>query len=221
MLRPAYIIILVSLLSLLAGDITNAILSANQAGYVNGTISIGNVFFFLPLFSALFIQGRNYKRFMNLGANRSDFLNGSLLGYVLLAAAVSAVNLLFYYTYDHLAVTNFGFFMSVNLMEVFGWAGNGPAVAFLQQFAFLFFIAAAAHTFADLQGNKIGVIADIALIAIICVFTPIEPLRNVEAFFFKLIIFEPNALLQIIACLGLGAGIYLLNKPILRRKPMI
>lgn len=220
-IAPAYLITLAALLAMLTAMIINVAQASGGRDVSNQIlISLGNTLYLLPVFAAIFIQGKNFRRFINLGAISADFLKGSLLCYVILAVIVSGINLVLYYTADRALVEAFGFLTAINFVEVFGWATNGLAVAFVQQFAFLMFIALFFHTFVLVQGSKIGLFVDIAIVAVICVFTPIEPLRNVEAGFFKLIIFEPNALLQIIICIGLGAVLYLLNKLILQKKPI-
>ena len=100
---------------------------------------------------------------------------------------------------------------------VLGWMGNGPVVAFIQQFAFLLLLAAVIHTLTAAQDKWYGWAADILIIAVIAVFTPIAPLRASLAWFFNLIIFQ-SAYIQIPACLVLAAAVYSLNKPILARK---
>ncbi|MDR1566274.1 MAG: ATP-binding cassette domain-containing protein [Treponema sp.] len=66
--------------------------------------------------------------------------------------------------------------------------------------------------------NIFGWAADGLIVAVIAVFTPIEPLRRAEAAFFHTILFQPNAFLQIVSCLALAVIIYLLNKPVLNHK---
>jgi hypothetical protein len=101
---------------------------------------------------------------------------------------------------------------------VLGWGAHGFIVFFLQQFAFLFLSAVFAHTLTAMQGKWYGWALDIALSAVICVFPPIAPLREALADYFHLILINSNALLQIAACLAIGAALYLLNRPVLARK---
>jgi hypothetical protein len=182
------------------------------------SVSWGNTLYGLVALCAIIIPARNYKRITNLGGRRADFIKGSFLYYLILAAVVSFTNIIIYYTYDRFMVEYLRFGESLNLVDAFGWSANGPFAAFLQQFAFLFGLACFLHVFTTMQGTKLGLVFDIAILTIICVFTPIEPLRLVEIWFFNLTIFQPNAGLQILACLVFGCAFYLLGKPILARK---
>jgi hypothetical protein len=100
----------------------------------------------------------------------------------------------------------------------FGWHNNGVIVAFLRQFAFLFLLATFVHTLTAIQDKLYGWVTDVLIVAIISVFTTIAPLRASLVWFLNLIIFHPNAFLQIAACLILATAIYSLNKLILARK---
>ena len=189
----------------------------------NSEISVGCFLWLLPVMAAIFIPAENFRRIVNLGGKRRNFFWGSLMTYAILACVVSLVNVLFNYAFDRLmeASGNFdpGFLGGVaNLIEVFGWTRHGAVVAFLRQFAFLFLFSVFVHTLTAAQGKWYGWAADVLIVAIISVFTPIKPLRDAEAWFFNLILFHPNALLQITACMFLAAGIYSLNRPIFSRK---
>ena len=189
----------------------------------NMEISVGCYLWLLPVMAAIFIPAKNFRRIVNLGGKRGNFFWGSLVTYAILACIVSLSNVVCNYGFDLLieASPNFDreyFGGVINLIEVFGWTRNGPVVAFIQQFAFLFLFSVFVHTLTAAQDKWYGWAADILIVAIISVFTPIKPLRDAEAWFFNLILFHPNAFLQITACLLLAAGIYLLNKPVLARK---
>jgi hypothetical protein len=106
----------------------------------------------------------------------------------------------------------------LDIMHVFGWINNGIVVAFFQQFAFLLLFAAFVHTLTAMQDKWYGWVADVLIIVIISVFTPIAPLRASLAWFFNLIIFHSNAFLQIAACLILAFVIYSFNRFIFARK---
>jgi hypothetical protein len=189
----------------------------------NSEISIGCYLWLLPVMAAIFIPAKNFPRIINLGGKRDNFFWGSLMTYAILACVISLVNVLFNYAIDPLIEMSGNFDASflggiANLIEVYGWTRYGPVVAFLQQFAFLFLFSVFVHTLTAAQGKWYGWAADVLIVAIIAVFTPIKPLRDAEAWFFNLILFHPNALLQIAACMILSTGIYMLNKPIFSRK---
>ena len=189
----------------------------------NVEISLGCYLWLLPAMAAIFIPAKNFRRTINLGGKRGNFFWGSLATYAILAAVVSLANVLIHYAFDSVLEAT-GYYDTetmggvVNMVEVFGWISNGALAAFFQQFAFLFLFAAFTHTLTAAQDKWYGWAADVAIVSIISVFTPITPLRAALAWFFNLIIFHQNALLQIVACIVLAAAIYALNKPILARK---
>ena len=182
-----------------------------------GMDSAGNMLWLLPLLAGIFIPAKNFRRIINLGGKRGSFFWGSLAAHAALAFMVSLASLALFYTFDR-AVESAGFFDVWNFIEVLGWAQRGPIVAFLQQFAFLFLLATFAHTLTAMQGKWYGWATNIALVAIVSVFTPIAPLRAGLAWFFDLILTHRLPFLQILACIALGLGVYALSKPILARK---
>ena len=183
----------------------------------NTTVAIGNYLFLIVIFGAVFIPSLNFRRMMNLGGKRANFFTGCAVTYLIMTAAVSLAGIIIYYTYDRFVTLAYYSGGSLNVLDVFGWMGNGPVVAFFQQFAFLALFASVAHTLTAAQDKWYGWAADVIIVAIISVFTPIAPLRRALVAFFYLIIFSP-ALLQIVSCLVLAAAVYMLNKLILARR---
>ncbi|MDR1837508.1 MAG: hypothetical protein LBQ89_07610 [Treponema sp.] len=217
-IKVPYLVTGITALLMLAQTIVDMLIINN-----NSEISVGCYLWLLPVMAAIFIPAENFRRIVNLGGKRKNFFWGSLMTYAILACIVSLANVLFNYIFDPLIEASGNFealFLGgiANLIEVFGWPRYGPIVAFLQQFAFLFLFSVFIHTLTAAQDKWYGWTADVLIVAIIAVFTPIKPLRDAEAWFFNLILFHPNALLQIAACMFLAAGIYALNKPIFARK---
>lgn len=197
-------------------------------------ISSGNYLWLLIIMAAIFIPTKNFRRIVNLGGKRDGFFWGSLSCYATLAVAVTIANTFLYYTYERLQIST-GYFtgyevflknpalmdnhyISVNLIEVFGWLGNGGVIAFFQQFAFLFLLASVIHTLTAMQDKWYGWVTDAIIAAILGVFIPIAPLRVWLVGFFNLIIFNSNAFMQIAACILLAIAVYALSKPIFARK---
>lgn len=219
-IKAPYVITGVVFLLMLAQDVIKTIIAMTAGMDMSDdiTISIGNMLWLLIPLAAIFIATKNFYRIMNLGGKRKNYFWGSFITYVILAGAVSFANTLIYYTYDRIII-NMGYYGGVeNLLEVFGWYAHGPIIAFLQQFAFLLLFAVFTHTLTAMQDKWYGWVTDIVIIAIISVFTPIAPLRAMEVKFFNLIIFQPNAFLQMIACLLLAALIYAISLPVFNRK---
>lgn len=190
----------------------------------NGSdISLFNTAWLLVPVSAIIIPTSNFRRIINLGGRRNDFLWGSVWTYAVLAGLVSLVVALTQFTIEpimerHLSGGPEFFGGIVNLTEVFGWVERGFAMAFLQQFAFLFFGAAFVHTLTALHHKWYGLAADVLIVAVISVFTPITPLRAALAWFFNLVLFHQYAFVQIGACLVLAMGLFMINKMILARQ---
>ena len=220
-IKLAYVITGITMSCIIIQDVVMFLLDyfgvfSGNAG--NTTVGLGNYLFLLILLGAIFIPSLNFRKIMNLGGKRADFFMGCAITYAIVAAAVSLACVLLYLTYDRFTTLIYYDGGSLNLLSVFGWASNGLIVAFFQQFSFLFLLAMFTHTLVAIQDKWYGWVADIMIVAIISVFTPIAPLRAALAWFFNLIIFHRFAWLQIISCLLLAAAIYMLNKPVLARK---
>lgn len=197
-------------------------------------ISSGSYLWLLIIMAAIFIPTRNFRRIVNLGGKRDGFYWGSLMSYATLAGVVTIANTFLYYTYERFLLSTgyyAGFdaflqnnalidnhYISVNIVEVFGWLKNGAAIAFVQQFAFLFLLASVVHTLTAMQDKWYGWLTDAIIAAILGVFIPIAPLRVWLIDFFNLIIFNSNAFIQIAACILLALVVYGLSKPIIARK---
>ena len=220
-IKPSYLITAIVMGVILLQDIVMFILDAagvfsNSEG--NITTSFGNYSFILLIYSAIFIPLRNFRKMMNLGAKRADFLKGCFVTYAVMAAAISVLCIILYHTYDKFAISVFYRGGTMDILYWFGWIDNGAIIAFFQQFAFLFMLATFLHTLVSAQDKWYGWAADILIVAVISVFTPIASLRVALVWFFNLIIFNSSALLQIVACLILACAVYSLNKLILARK---
>lgn len=218
-MKVPYVIITVVFFAMLVQDIIKVIIA-----YTGGTmmeqflISIGNYLWLLIPISAIHITTKNFRKLINLGCKRNIFFMGSLATYLILAGVISLVNTLIFYTYDRI-LSGSGYFYGIfNCVEIFGWSANGPLLAFIQQFAFLFLVAAFIHTLVLMQDNWVGWVVDLLIVAILSIFIPIVSLRMVLVSFFNLIIFNSNALLQIISCLALAVLVYFLSLPVLSRK---
>jgi hypothetical protein len=183
----------------------------------NVTVSLGNYLYLLVILGAIFIPSRNFRKMMNLGSKRNDFFKGCMVNYMIMAAVISLANIIVFYTYGRMVSMFYGGGI-LDIMHAFGWNKNGIIVAFFRQFAFLLLFATFVHTLTAMQDKWYGWAADVLIIAIISVFTPIAPLRASLVWFFRLIIFHPNAFLQIAACLILAFAIYSCNRLIFARK---
>lgn len=197
-------------------------------------ISSADYLWLLIIMAAIYIPTKNFRRIINLGGKRDGFFWGSLACYATLAAAVTITTTFLYNTYERLLIGTgyfIGFetflqnpalmdnhYVSVSLIEVFGWLGNGAVIAFFQQFAFLFLLATVVHTFTAMQDKWYGWVTDAIIAAILGIFIPIAPLRVWLLGFFNLIIFNSNAFVQIAACILLAIAVYSLSKPIFARK---
>jgi len=186
----------------------------------NQGVSTGWAVWGLPVAAGIIISSVNFRRIMSLGGNRQDYFKGTFMTYVILCAIASLLGLIIYYIVD-IPFAAKGFYGGViSVPEVFGWNTYGPAVFFLQQYAFLLLTAFFTHTFCALQGKWYGWVVSAVFIAGIPVFSAIEPLRNILAGYFYLILFHPLPLVQIVCCLAIGFAFYMLSKPVYARKPI-
>ncbi|MCL2527561.1 MAG: hypothetical protein FWE42_04000 [Defluviitaleaceae bacterium] len=208
--------------ALFISNLISFLVMSGAAGH-GSDISPINALWLLPVMAGIALPAYNFRRIINLGGKREDFFWGCLVTYVILAAVVSLIVTISNFTIEPLLERHEYYDPSflggiVNLTEVFGWANNGFIAGFFQQFALLFLFSVFVHVFTAAQGKWYGWVAAVGVIAIISVFTPIAPLRRSLVWFFNLILFHDNALVQILACLVIGAGVYLISRPVLARK---
>ena len=179
-------------------------------------LSNGNYTWLLAVFAPFFFVFYDFSRLMHLGTSKRDYFLGSLISYGLLAFGISLLNTLIHLVIDpaYQAQT------VINMMDVCRWTENGIVAAGLQQMCFLFLVMVFLHVLLSMQPHWYGWLTDAVLAAIICVFTPIAPLRAVLGEFFSLIMFNPNAVLHIGICLLLSAALSFAGLAVLRRKTL-
>ncbi|MCL2111060.1 MAG: hypothetical protein FWH32_02170 [Clostridiales bacterium] len=193
---------------------------ALQGEYMGGNIgvSIGWALWCLPVAAAIAIPARHFRRIASLGGKRDSFNKGSLLTYVILAAAASLVGTIVYYI-EGAYVSASALYAGVYTVPVsFGWYLHGPIGIFFQQFAFLFLTALFIHAFVAMQGKWYGWAMTVGLIAVVSVFLPIATLRELVVGYFYIIIYNPITILQIAACIAIGLLFYALSKVVFARK---
>ena len=186
----------------------------------NENIGVGWAAWALPVAAAIIIPSRHFRRIVSLGGKRNNFFTGSLITYVILSAAASLIGTVIYFIESRYIAGSVIIEKIIGVPDAFGWSGHAIAVIFLQQFAFLFLTCAFVHAFVSAQGKWYGWASFVAALVVLCVFLPIEPLRNIVIAYAFIILYNPNVLLQIAACLAIGLGFYWLNKPIYARKTL-
>ena len=179
-------------------------------------LSNGNYTWLLAVFAPFFFVFYDFSKLMYLGASKRDYFLGCLISYGLLAFGISLLNTLIHLVIDpaYQAQT------VINMMDVCHWTENGIILAGLQQMFFLLLVMVFLHVLLSMQAHWYGWLTDAILAAIICVFTPIAPLRAVLGRFFSLIMFNSNAILHIGICLLLSAALSLAGIAVLKRKTL-
>ncbi|HJB36776.1 MAG TPA: hypothetical protein H9942_01750 [Candidatus Acutalibacter ornithocaccae] len=190
------------------------VVCATSSGEV--VLSNGNYTWLLAALTPFFFVLYDFSKLTHLGASKGDYYTGCLLSYVLLAFGISLVNTFIHLVIDPLYPAR----RVINLMDVCGWMENGMAVAALQQMCFLLLVMVFLHVLLSMQAHWYGWVVDALLVAVICVFTPIAPLRGVLAGFFGIVMLNGNAALHIATCLLLSAGLSLGGVAILKRKTL-
>lgn len=199
--------------------ITGIVLALGAVNYIlslaipgssgNTTVALGNYLFLLPLLMAIYIPAKNFTKLMHLGGKRIDFFKGAILTYLPSTVFAALVSLAIHYTIDPIILKRIaGVF---DLYEIFGFLQHNVIVAFIQMTAFLLMFSCVLHTLTLIQGKWYGWVIDVVIVAIISVFTPIAHLRAALVWFFRLIIFNDSAIIQIGACAVLGAAAYCIS----------
>lgn len=179
-------------------------------------LSNGNYTWLLAILSPFFFVFYDFSKLMHLGANKKDYFIGCLISYGLLAFCISLINTIIHLLIDPVYSAQ----TVINMMDVCKWTENGIMVAGLQQMFFLFLIMVFLHVLLSMQTHWYGWLVDVLLVAIICIFTPIAPLRTILSGFFQLIMFNSNAFLHICICLLLSVLLSFSGLMVLKRKTL-
>ena len=190
------------------------VLCATSSGEV--VLSNGNYTWLLAVLTPFFFVFYDFTKLMHLGASKKDYYLGCLISYGFLAFCISLVNTLVHLLIDPVYPAQ----TVINLMDVCQWTANGIVVAGLQQMFFLLLVMIFLHVLLSMQTHWYGWLTDAILVAIICVFPPIAPLRAVLAGFFQIIMINRNAILHIGVCLFLSAALSLGGLAVLKRKTL-
>lgn len=190
------------------------VLCATSSGDV--VLSNGNYTWLLALLTPFFFVFYDFTKLMHLGASKKDFFLGCLISYGFLAFCISLVNTIIHLLIDPIYPAQ----TVINMMDVCQWMENGIIVAALQQMFFLLLVMVFLHVLLSMQPHWYGWLIDAVFVAIICIFTPIAPLRAVLAGFFQIIMLNSNAVLHIGICLLLSAALSLGGLAVLKRKTL-
>lgn len=190
------------------------VLCATSSGEV--VLSNGNYTWLLAVLTPFFFVFYDFKKLMHLGASKKDYYAGCLISYGFLAFCVSLVNTLIHLLIDPLYPAK----TVINLMDVCKWTENGIVAAGFQQMCFLLLVMVFLHVLLSMQAHWYGWLTDAVLAAIICIFTPIAPLREILSGFFQIIMLNGNAILHTGVCLLLSAALSLVGLVVLKRKTL-
>ena len=190
------------------------VLCATSSGDV--ALSNGNYTWLLAALTPFFFVFYDFTKLMHLGASKKDYFFACLISYGFLAFCISLVNTVIHILIDPLYSAR----TVINMMDVCKWTENGIFVAGLQQMFFLLLVMVFLHVLLSMQPHWYGWLTDAVLAAIICIFTPIAPLRAILSGFFRIIMFNGNAVLHIGICLLLSAALSFLGLVVLKRKTL-
>lgn len=190
------------------------VLCATSSGDV--VLSNGNYTWLLAVLTPFFFVFYDFKKFMHLGASKKDYYFGCLISYGVLAFCISLANTVIHLLIDPIYPAQ----TVINMMDVCKWTENGIIAAGLQQLFFLLLIMVFLHVLLSMQAHWYGWLTDAVFVAIVCIFTPVAPLRAVLAGFFQMIMLNGNAALHIGICLLLSAALSLGGLVVLKRKTL-
>lgn len=190
------------------------VLCATSSGDI--VLSNGNYTWLLAVFTPFFFVFYDFTKLVHLGASKKDYFFGCLISYGFLALCISLVNMVIHLLIDPIYSAR----TVINMMDVCKWTENGIVVAGLQQIFFLLLGMLFLHALLSMQTYWYGWLTDAILVAIICIFTPIAPLRAILVRFFQIIMLNSNAILHILICLLLSAALSLGVLVILKRKTL-
>lgn len=190
------------------------VLCATSSGDV--VLSNGNYTWLIAVLTPFFFVFYDFTKLMHLGANKKVYFLGCLISYGFLAFCISFVNTVIHLLIDPIYPAQ----TVINLMDVCKWTESGIIAAGLQQTFFLLLVMIFLHVLLSMQPHGYGWLTDALLIAIICIFTPIVPLRAVLSGFFRVVMINGNAILHMGVCLLLSAVLSLVGLAVLKRKTL-
>ena len=209
--------------------VVKRLLASNQLSYIltaivvfcatssgDVVLSNGNYTWLLAVLSPFFFVFYDFTKLMHLGASKKDYWIGCLISYGLLAFGISLVNTVIHLLIDPIDPAQ----TVINLMDVCRWTKNGIVIAGLQQMFFLLLAMVFLHVLLSMQAHWYGWLTDAILVAIICIFTPIAPLRGILSGLFQLIMLNGSAPVHIGICLLLSAALSLAGLVVLKRKAL-
>ena len=190
------------------------VLCATSSGDV--VLSNGNYTWLLAGMTPFFFVFYDFRKLMHLGASKKDYWIGCLISYGFLAVCISLVNTVIHRLIDPVYSAQ----TVINMMDVCKWTENGIVVAALQQLFFLLLVMVFLHVLLSMQAHWYGWLADAVLVAIICIFTPIAPLRAMLSRFFQIVMLNGNAVVHIGICLLLCVALSFGGIVVLKRKTL-
>lgn len=190
------------------------VICATSSGEV--VLSNGNYTWLLAVLTPFFFVFYDFTKLMHLGASKKDYYFGCLISYGFLAFCISLVNTLIHLWIDPVYSAQ----TVINLMDVCKWTENGMFAAGLQQMFFLLLVMIFLHVLLSMQPHWYGWLTDAVLVAIVCIFTPIAPLRGILAGFFQIIMFNGHAILHMGICLLLSAALSFGGLVVLKKKTL-
>ncbi len=190
------------------------VLCATSSGDI--VLSNGNYTWLLAVLTPFFFVFYDFTKLMYLGTSKKDYFFSCLISYGFLAFGISLVNTAIHLLIDPVYPAQ----TVINMMDVCKWTENGIVAAGLQQMFFLLLVMVFLHVLLSMQTHWYGWLTDAVLVAIICIFTPIAPLRAVLTGIFQTIMLNSNAVLHIGICLLLSAALSLGGLVVLKRKTL-
>jgi hypothetical protein len=159
------------LVSFLVNYITGSFVDNSE----NTQVSAGNELSIFIIFMAIVIPLGSFRRLMNLGATRIEYYRGAICYYVIWAAIMAVVNVIWLQIELHYLRPVYRTF---NILEIFHWDQFNYLGSFLYQFAvYMTLISLLNLLFSSLR-HYIGWIIWMVLIAAIPISTSIAELRN-------------------------------------------
>lgn len=211
--KTTWIAYLVSAICVLA-MIVDYIIDRAMENTGDSTVSMYCMLYLICILAPVFIASVNYTKMMHIGVKKKTYFGGCIINYVIFAAVIALFGVFGHYVVD----AEIGKHESVyGLISVFGW-DTSVVGAFFSQFSFLLLTEAVIHTLVFMQTKWYGWAADLLIVAIISVFTPIPVLREAEIFFFRFTIFEKPAIIHIAVCLVTAALVFATNLFYLKKR---
>lgn len=184
--------------------------------YRNGYLSMSNMLLLNLLIYPIIASTVNFKKMLNIGVKKNEFVKGVFLSYVILSTLIAVVIIII--NQFEVYLIQFTNLWYINIIDTFGWMKYGFIGCLLYQISAYTLLMSIVHLIAFSNTFRWGWFVDVALSSLLLVFLLVKPLREILSIQLGRMFFHPNLLMQFIMDVILIFLYYCIAQFIARKK---